>query len=47
MQPYGDVVTQYVEFADHARESACFTEWALGVADDAEVVCLDRRRCPA
>jgi hypothetical protein len=38
VQPHADVVTQYAEFADHARESACFTEWALGVAGDSEVV---------
>ena len=37
MRPYDDVVTQYAEFADHARESACFTEWSLRVADDDEV----------
>ena len=37
MHPYADVVTQYAEFAGHAHESPCFTDWALRVADDAEV----------
>ena len=39
MEPYADVVSQYVEFAAHAAaESPCFEEWSLGVVDDPEVV---------
>jgi len=35
---YGELVDDYREFAAYARgDSACFEEWALSVADDAEV----------
>lgn len=38
MQLFGDLREQYGEFADAARgASPCFEEWALGVAEDAEV----------
>ena len=36
---YDDVVTEYRDFATYAAgDSPCFEEWALGVADDAEVL---------
>ena len=38
MEPYGDVVDAYADFAADARhESPCFTAWAEGVAADPEV----------
>ena len=41
MKLYVDVAEQYLDFAAYARgESECFEAWALGVADDHEV--LDR-----
>ena len=39
MEPYADVVSQYVEFGAHtAADSPCFEEWSRGVVDDPEVV---------
>ena len=38
MDPYGEVVEQYVAFADEAGDSPCFEEWARGVAADPEVL---------
>ncbi|WP_310962994.1 DUF2332 domain-containing protein [Nocardioides terrisoli] len=38
MEMHGDLARRYRDFAAHARgESPCFEDWALGVADDAEV----------
>ncbi len=38
MQLYTDVVRQYADFVTYANgDSPCFTQWAQGVADDAEV----------
>jgi hypothetical protein len=38
VEPYADVVDQYTDFARYAApESACFEQWALGVAGDPEV----------
>jgi hypothetical protein len=38
VEPYAGVREQYVRFADEARESPCFVEWATGVAEDPEVL---------
>ena len=39
MDPYADSARQYAEFAaDAGGDSPCFAEWALGVADDPEVL---------
>src|SRR6476661_11091324 len=38
MEPYAEVVEQYVAFADEAGDSPCFEEWAQGVAADPEVL---------
>ena len=39
MEPYGEVASQYLDFAVHAEdESPCFADWGRGVADDAEVM---------
>ena len=39
MEPYADTRGQYLDFAAHTRaDSPCFTTWAEGVADDAEVL---------
>ena len=36
---YDDVVAEYRDFATYAAgDSPCFQEWALGVADDEEVL---------
>lgn len=38
MEIYGDTATVYRDFADEARDSPCFREWALAVAGDEEVL---------
>jgi hypothetical protein len=38
LEIYGDTATVYRDFAEEAYGSACFREWALGVAGDAEVL---------
>jgi hypothetical protein len=39
MEPYGEVVEQYRDFAEHAREeSPCFQDWARRVTSDDEVL---------
>jgi hypothetical protein len=39
MEPFADVVEQYAELARYAAgDSACFEEWATGVAGDPEVL---------
>ena len=38
MEIYGDTATVYRDFATEAYGSACFREWALGVAGDADVL---------
>jgi hypothetical protein len=37
MRVYGPIEEKYREFASYADDSACFREWALGVAGDPEV----------
>ena len=38
MEIFGDTATVYRDFAREAYGSACFRDWALGVADDADVL---------
>ena len=38
MEIFGDTATVYRDFATEAYGSACFREWALGVADDPDVL---------
>lgn len=38
MEPFRDVVSSYRGFAEEAKDSPTFTAWALGVADDPEVI---------
>lgn len=38
MDLFSDTARVYRLFADEARDSACIREWALGVADDPEVI---------
>jgi hypothetical protein len=38
LEIYGDTATVYRDFAAEAYGSACFREWALGVAEDPEVL---------
>jgi hypothetical protein len=38
LEIYGDTATVYRDFADEAYGSACFHEWALGVAGDPDVL---------
>lgn len=38
MQLYGDVRSQYLDFAAYAGDSPCLQEWSRGVADDPEVL---------
>lgn len=37
MKLFADVADQYAEFAEHAKDSPCFEEWARCVADDREL----------
>ncbi|QIX28362.1 DUF2332 domain-containing protein [Nocardioides sp. JQ2195] len=46
MEPYAEVVESYSTFALEAKDSACFVEWSLGVADDREVQDLIRTLPP-